>query len=477
MTSIVTLLMVTVIVSLASGVNVVDASGNNLFSQSSSLANNNSISSPMGLSTSFIPSKKYHLGSLIDLALNNNPATRAAWSKAKAASASVGEAHSLYYPWVRSDFLSGYDQSYSTAASGPNDASRTQATVFLSMEYLLLDFGRRDADVQRTIASFHALGLMYQRTLQEIIFTVQKTYFAYESALWKKKAAEANLLFAQTLNDLVIRERATGLVADPEELKARKEVLEAQYQLESAIAAVHNTLGELCVAVGIPANSPLQFVEMQQPPPVKRLLGDANQLIKEALTLRPDLAARVQELKASKEATKKATADFFPTIKLEGQYANTTFGYQGNQSNPHVSGYYSGFGVPYGGAFLTAHWDLFDGFDRVFRLKRRQEEDKVAEENVRQTQLNTTRDVWTAYHNTLAAADRVGYAEGFVASAKEFFRSMSTAGETGLANATDYSEAGSDLSFAQCELASAIADYSTALAALALAIGSTTPSA
>ncbi|MFZ4116635.1 MAG: TolC family protein [Chthoniobacterales bacterium] len=461
------------VLSVAFAVEVTDATGKHLFSSSK---DNTLLSSAGGSNTSFLPQKKYHLGSLIDLALNNNPSTRAAWSQAKAASASVGEARSLYYPWVRSDFVGGYDYTVTPIATGPNSASRNQATVFLSMEYILLDFGRRDADVQRTIATFHALGLTYQRKLQEVIFTVQKTYFAYEAALWKKKAAEANLVFERTLNDMIVRERVTGLAADPEELKARKRVLEAQYEVESAIALVRNTLGELCIAVGIPANSPLQFVETEMPLSTKKLRSDADELIKQALLLRPDIAARVQELKASKEATRRAMSDFFPVIKLEGQYANTTFGYEGSQSNQNVSGYYKGIGAPFGSAFVAAHWDLFDGFDRVFRMKRRQEEDKVAEQNLRQTQLDTTRDVWTAYNNSIAAAERVGFAEGFVVSAKEFFRSISAAAETGLANITDYSEAGSNVSSAQSELATSVSDYSTTLAALALAVGSTAPS-
>ena len=416
--------------------------------------------------------KKYHLGSLIDLALNNNPSTRAAWSQARAASASVGEARSLYYPWVRSDFKGGYDYGYMPNATGPNVYSRNQALVFLSMEYILLDFGRRDADVQRTIAAFQALGWTYQRKLQEIIFSVQKTYFAHEAALWRKKAAEANLVFSQTLEAMISREKITGLSADPEEFKARKRVLEAQYELEASIAAVRNTLGELCVVAGLPANSPLQFFETELPVSTKKLRGDANELINRALLLRPDLAARAAELKASKEATKRAMADFLPVIKLEGQYVNATYGYTATDGN--VNGSFNGNGISGCSSFVTVHWDLFDGFERVFRVKRRQEEDKVAAENLKQTELNTTRDVWTAYNDSLTAAERVGYAEGFVASAKESFHAIAAAVETGLTNVTDYSESGSHLSLAESELASAVADYSTALAALALAVGSST---
>lgn len=425
------------------------------------------------LAPKVVSKKPYHLGALIDLALTSNPLTRAAWSQAKASSAAVGEARSLYYPWVKSGFTGGHDSNYLPQVNGPNVYSRNQATVFFSMEYILLDFGRRDADVNRTIALFHALGLTYQRKLQEVIFTVQKAYFAHEASLWRKKAAETNLFFTKTLEEMIAKENGAGLSAMPELLQSRKRVLEAQYEVESATAAVRNTLGDLCVAAGLQANTPLEIATTEQPISVKKMCADADELIAQALELRPDLAARAAELKASKEATKRAMADFFPVIKLEGQYINSTYGYTATQGSE--SGTFKGTpGIGYSG-FVAASWDIFDGFERVFRMKRRQEEDKVAAQNLEQAKLTASQDVWTTYNNALAAGERVNYADGFVASAKETFEATKAAVENGLVNVTDCIEVASALAAAQSELALAVADYSTTLAGLAFAIGSSRP--
>ena len=109
-------------------------------------------------------------------------------------------------------------------------------------------------------------------------------------------------------------------------------------------------------------------------------------------------------------------------------------------------------------------------------MRRRQEEDKIAERELEQTKLNVTRDVWTSYNDSLAAEQRVGFAEGYLASAKESFLAIKTAVESGLTNVTDFAESGSNVANADAELASATADYSTALALLAFSVGSTTPS-
>jgi len=429
---------------------------------------------PLPASSFFSAQRKYDLGSLIDLALNNHPSTRAAWSQAKAASASVGEARSLYYPWVKASFTGGYDCNYLPLVSGPNVYNRNQATVFFSLEYILLDFGRRDADVARTIATFNALGLTYQRKLQEIIFAVQKAYFAHEASLWKKKAAEMNLAFLSTLADMITRENVTGLSAEPELLIARKRVLEAQYEVESATAKVKNTLGELCVATGLPANTPLQITTTERPVSTKKLRGDANELVRQALLFRPDVAARIAEVKASKEATRRAISDFFPIIRLHSDYINTTFGYTATDGT--LNGTHNGSGISGVNGFVMGSWDIFDGLERIFKVRQRREEDKVAERNLEQTKLNTSRDVWTSFNDALAAEQRVNFAEGYVASAKETFNAVKTAVETGLTNVTDFTESGSSVASADSELASAIADYSTTLALLAFSVGTTTPS-
>lgn len=426
-------------------------------------------------SSTTVSKKPYHLGTLIEVALNNNPSTRSAWSQAQAASAAVGEARSLYYPWVKSGFTGGYDNNYLPEVNGPNVYSRNQATVFFSMEYILLDFGRRDADVNRTLALFHALGLTYQRKLQEVIFAVQKAYFAHEASLWKKKAAETNLCFTKTLEEMIAKENGTGLSAAPELLQAHKRVLESQYEVEAATAAVHNTLGDLCVAAGLPANTHLEIVTSEVPTSVKKMCASADELVRQSLELRPDLAAKAAELKASKEATRRAMADFFPVFKLEGNYINSTYEYTATQGA--ASGTFKGTpGVGYGG-FAAVSWDLFDGFDRVFRMKRRQEEDKVAAQHLEQAKLTASQDVWTTYNNALAAGERVKYAEGFVASSKETFNATKAAVENGLVNVTECIEVASALSSAQSELALAVADYSTTLAGLAFAVGSSRPTA
>jgi outer membrane protein TolC len=412
--------------------------------------------------------KSHDLGSLIDLGLSANPATRAAWFQARAAAAAVGEARAPYFPRISAGFEGGADQWYTPAANAPDNFRRRQATTVLSLEFLLLDFGRRAADVRRTLAALDAAGLAYERGLQRVVFDVQRRYFAHEAALRGLESADALVAAARAVAETVNREADAGLAATPDRLAAEKNLLEAGFARESASALVRTSLGDLCVAAGLPANTPLVLAKSDLPASTASLRGQANKLIEAALAERPDLAARAADVRARTAATERARADFLPEIRIEGKYAYSAFGYDARAGKTHgsyaedLNGY---------GAFLVAKWDLFDGFERVAREKKRAAEERAAREDLAQARLDATRDVWTAYHDTLSAASRVDFAEGFVKSARENFASTRTAYSSGLATVAEFSDSAARLANAESTRATALADYSTCLAALAFSTG------
>jgi outer membrane protein TolC len=416
----------------------------------------------------FKESKTYDLGRLLELGMANNPKTRAAWFRAEAAYAGSREARAPYFPKVGAAFEGGVDKWYTPAITAPNVFTRQQATTVLSIEYLLLDFGRRAADVSRAVALFDAAGFVYERKLQEVVFEIQRRYFAHEAALWKERAAASLLEFAKAAEQTIEMEVRNGLSARPELLRARKNVLDAQYELEAARALVRNTLGELCIAVGIPANSRLTLASNELPTSSGELRESAGKLIEAALTSRPDLAARAADVRASEAASQRAEADFFPEVKLKGNYAYSAFQYEAETGRDKGT---NAAGINGYGGFITAKWDLFDGFERVERLRKRRDEESAAKEALEGSRLAATRDVWTSYHDTLSAARRVDFAEGFVASAQENLNATEAAYKAGLSQVSELTEAAGQLAAARSVRAGAVADYSTSLAALALAVG------
>ena len=403
----------------------------------------------------FKESTSYDLGRLLELGMANNPKTRAAWFRAEAAYAGSREARAPYFPKVGAAFEGGADKSYTSAIPAPNVFTRQQATTVLSIEYLLLDFGRRAADVSRAVALFEAAGFVYERKLQEVVFEIQRRYFAHEAALWKERAAASLLEFAKTAEQTVEMEVRNGLSARPELLRVRKNVLDAQYELEAARALVRNTLGELCIVVGIPANARLTLASNEFPVSSGDLRESAGKLIETALTSRPDLAAREADVRAAEAARHRAEADFFPEVKLEGNYAYSAFQYTAETGEDKGT---NAAGINGYAGFITAKWDLFDGFERVERVSKRRDEERAAREELEGTRLAATRDVWTSYHDTLSAARRVDFAEGFVASAQENLNATEAAYKAGLSQVSELTEAASQLAAARSVRAGAVAE-------------------
>ena len=424
---------------------------------------------------SFDPTRSYELAPLIELSLANNPYTRSAWFNALASAAAVGESKAPYYPQLSFRAAGGYSQAYNPIQTGPETYQRVNINPGLQLEYLLLDFGRRAADVRRTVALLEGANLTFSRRVQTTVFAVQQSYFAHTAALSQREATKANLEFTRTLLSMVEAQVANGLGTKPELDGARKTFSQAEFDLAAADRNVEVTLGNLRVATGLEANAPLKVtLESKDKGPLEGLSGKVDQLIDTAVANRPDLAARVADIQASRAATERAKADFLPKVSLQGAWNNESYGYKGQQNG--VNGSFNGTYNNAGG-FAVMSWDLFDGFERLERVKKRQAQESEARANAEATRLETTRDVWTSYNDSLKARKRVTYALSLVTSANENFNAAQAAFQNGLATITELISSQSALAAARFEQAGAQADYLTSLASLSLAMGQFSPPA
>ena len=125
-------------------------------------------------SSSFEQDRSYDLPSLVELSLANNPYTRSAWFNALAAKASVGQARAPYYPTLKFNTSGGYSQMPYPTQNGPLKVNTTSISPGLQLEYILLDFGRRAADVRHTTALLQAANLDFNRRMQTTLFAVQE---------------------------------------------------------------------------------------------------------------------------------------------------------------------------------------------------------------------------------------------------------------------------------------------------------------
>src|SRR5512132_745904 len=91
--------------------------------------------------------KQLTLSDVVDLALRNNPATRASWSQARAAADLFGSARGQYYPELNS--AGTVSRIRSPATPNRPAGERTEYGPSISLNYLLLDFGGRSGSIER----------------------------------------------------------------------------------------------------------------------------------------------------------------------------------------------------------------------------------------------------------------------------------------------------------------------------------------
>ncbi len=114
---------------------------------------------------------------------------------------------------------------------------------------------------------------------------------------------------------------------------------------------------------------------------------------------------------------------------------------------------------------------MFDGFERVEKVKQRLAEEETARAELEIQRLDTILDVWSSYYAVLTSLRQVQFAQAALSSSQENFDASQTFFEDGLATISELVSAQNELAAARSERARANADYLTAIASFTLAMG------
>ncbi len=419
-----------------------------------------------GLDIAPDPEKLYELSDLIDLAQRANPETRRAWEQARAAAARLGLAEGAYLPTLALVAFAGDSRVTFPDPIGEFTITGLSATPQLTLEWTLLDFGRRQAAFDSATQQLVQFNLLFNRKHQEVAYSVQRNYFAYDASRAKVDAALATLKTATSVLQEAEARLANGLATKTEVLLARQERVRAEYEVQLARRAVANAWAALAESLGISPTAPLQVAEAFKLPLPQELAETVEQVIDRALIQRPDLAARLAELRAREAEVRIARAEFLPRITVTGSASqaiasftpsgtSTTFDY----SEPNYS------------AFLNFSWELFDGFARDNALKQAEARLGEAQAEWAALQLKALREVWKAYADVKAALLQNEYAQALLEASQDAYDGAFKGYHNGLNSIVELLTAERDLVRARVTLIESRAELLTASAALAFAVG------
>lgn len=147
------------------------------------------------------------------------------------------------------------------------------------MTYTLLDFGRRSSSAEAARQALAAANFSFDRKMQDVVFAVQRSYYALCAARAAVTAARHNLELAQSDFDAVQQRTNLGLATEPALLLAKERVAQSQYDVANAELLVHDAQASLAAAIGIPANQPMEVASLDALPVPTVLDGQVDELI------------------------------------------------------------------------------------------------------------------------------------------------------------------------------------------------------
>jgi len=422
----------------------------------------------------------YDLPELIDLAERANPQTRIAWERAHQAAAAVGLSKSAYYPYLVASAGAGYERAFlpfPTLKQGPGptdvkitgggtltaDAAAENAT--LGVKWLLFDFGERKAVLTMAKESLMVANVGFNAVHQQIVFTVTRRFYELNTARQKVGVAESSVRAADTVTKSAQERFDHGLGTKPEVLQAEQQSAQAAYELEAARGELSDAQVALVESLGILPTTKLQVAEVSEKP-FSEYSGDTlEELIQRALSQRPDLVAKLADLRGRRAEVQKARAAYYPKIALGANAGWTELDVSAKNSS-----YFGGNGPVYG-AGISVELPLFDGFARREKLRTAESGLRAAEDELADSRDSVIREVWKARTDFETALRKQESAAKLVAAAESAFAASLEAYQHGLGTYVEVVNAQRNLSAARSVIIDTRSAIFTSQTALALSIG------
>ena len=420
------------------------------------------------------PAKRYSLVELIDLAQRVNPETRVAWEAARQAAIGVGLAESAYLPDLILTALGGYQ---SEAVPAPKDVAPSgfwrvyfkQVFSTLNLHWLLLDFGRREGAMDASQERLLAANLGFNRKHQEIIFRVQRAFFALTSLRAKIDVAQSSVDSARAVRESAEEQLRNGLSTIPEVSLARQQEAQALFDLEDVLAHERDAQVALAESIGIPPTTPIQITDFSTLPPPGALEESVDKVIDQALEKRPDLIAKVAALRGKEAEVHRARAAYFPTLSLVSN-VNTIAGQVKITGGNQPTGWF-GATEPSYGAGLLLQWNLFEGGAIQRRVELAEAERRAAEDEVTAARDQAIREIWKAYTDVRLAIRRLDVAAALVEASRKSYDATLESYRHGLGTLIDLLAARRELSRALFVEVDTKVELLNSSAALAFATG------
>lgn len=341
--------------------------------------------------------KPYRLAELIDLAQTENPTTRVAWQQARQAAIAGGAVEALYLPQIAVNVIGG-TQKVTTTLPLVTGGTLTESTWIrgaspqLVLQWLLFDFGQRDALHESAARNAMAANVLFNAAHQAVIRAVTTAYLTYCAARERVHVGERTLVNSQRIEAAAQARMRKGLGTTVEAAQARQEVAQARFNMVQAQGGEQDAYQALLHAVGISPTAKIRVQETRERPLPESVDAPTEAVIEAALARRPDVLASFWAAKASKAGVGAAEAAFYPRIYLGAIAAAGTTNLSAT-GLPTIGQQSSTTGV-----LVGATMPIFDGGLRRSQLENAKSLAAASEASFERTKADAAREIVVAFN-------------------------------------------------------------------------------
>lgn len=420
-------------------------------------------SSKLSASEKMLVGSQLNLSELVDIALENNPNTRIYWFQAKQYAAQKGKAQSAYYPQVsvgaqvyrsKTKASLGYSMnlpigSYYETAYGPS----------AQINWLLYDFGKREAQVESTQEAMRAANFEYNQAIQDVFLNVNVAYYQYYATIGSVKVAELNLKDSKTSFESADRKLKDGVGNKQDMLNALASLRNAEYEVENRKADVETARANLANAMGVSAMDIKNISEDVPTLTSPETSQTVDNLIAKAMKSRQSLLASYAKLRKSQSDVKVAKRDFLPQISAN---SSATYGWYTENGRSDQYQYQVG---------LSASWSIFEGFARKYELISAKALERAQAQQLKAKQIEIISNIWAYYYTYQSAVKQVLSSEAMVKASEEAYQATKIGFDNGVNTITDLLNAQTRLATSRQTNVNALASLSISVARLSHAVG------
>jgi TolC family type I secretion outer membrane protein len=406
------------------------------------------------LPSNLTPGATVSLAQIVDVALSNNPQTRSAWLRARVAEAQLRSSESAYLPEIDGAVVASRQKS-------ANGDAQTAIAPSIALNWLLFDFGGREAEVEQARQALIAAGFEHNQAIQDVILQTQQAYYSYLDSKALLEAQDATLKERQTALDAAEARHHAGVATIADVLQARTARSQAQLTRETIEGNLRTIEGLLATTMGLPASTRFEFGTLPLEIPARQVSEQVDALLARAVAQRPELAAARAEALRAGARVREVRATGLPTVGLTSSIGQT-FLSSGGRVTPYA-------------AAVALRVPIFTGGRIANDVRAAQLEEELARENVRSLQQQVDLEVWSSYYALQTAEQRLITARELLSSAQQSADVASGRYRSGVGTILDVLTAEAALESARAQEVQARTDWFLAVAQLAHDTGSLAP--